>query len=239
MRVFATSDDATLPRSRAINSALARARARLTMRAAQFTARKNFAAEAARGASDSLATAQKRANQCNQFAPRPARTTRSATARELATSPRIEIPVCVCDCTDSARRFFRAPKSGEADAQSADLLLQQIVDGLRVRLAARCLHRPGRRTSRSLSGSSCASATLSGFLATMSSTRPSIAETSVTCCKPRCSTSRARIAALVPDDLENVLGDLAGNGALRHQVEDGAELRVESPATANDPYLPC
>ena len=36
---------------------------------------------------------------------------------------------------------------------------------------------------------------------------------------------RARVAALAPDDLEQVLGDLAGDRAFRDQVEDRAKLR--------------
>jgi hypothetical protein len=39
---------------------------------------------------------------------------------------------------------------------------------------------------------------------------------------------RARIAALAPDDLEQVLGDLAGDRALADQVDDRAELRGDT-----------
>ena len=36
---------------------------------------------------------------------------------------------------------------------------------------------------------------------------------------------RARVAALAPDDLEQILGDLAGDRALADQIDDRAELR--------------
>ena len=41
---------------------------------------------------------------------------------------------------------------------------------------------------------------------------------------------RARIAALMPDDLKHILGDLAGDRAFGDQVENGAELFRRSPA---------
>ena len=42
---------------------------------------------------------------------------------------------------------------------------------------------------------------------------------------PRASTIAVRIAALAPDDLEQVLGNLAGNRSRRDQIENGAKLR--------------
>ena len=65
---------------------------------------------------------------------------------------------------------------------------------------------------------------LSGLAAITSSTAFSMAPVSVTCFMPRLSTNGARVAALVPDDLEQVLGDLAGDGAFLDQVDDRAEL---------------
>ena len=59
----------------------------------------------------------------------------------------------------------------------------------------------------------------------ISSTAFSIAPRSVTCFMPALLDDRARIAAFAPDDLEQVLGDLAGDRAVGDQVEDGAELR--------------
>ena len=50
---------------------------------------------------------------------------------------------------------------------------------------------------------------------------------------------RAGIAALLPDDLEQVLGDLAGDGALADQVDDGAELRRRHRRAPKCPGLPC
>ena len=50
---------------------------------------------------------------------------------------------------------------------------------------------------------------------------------------------RARVAAFLPDDLEQVLGDLAGDGALADQIEDGAELRRRHRRGRRSPGLPC
>ena len=50
---------------------------------------------------------------------------------------------------------------------------------------------------------------------------------------------RARVAAFLPDDLEQVLGDLAGDGALADQVDDGAELRGRHRRAVNRRALPC
>ena len=69
----------------------------------------------------------------------------------------------------------------------------------------------------------------------MSSTTFSIAPRSVTCFMPRASTSARGIAALGPDDLEQVLGDLAGDGALADQVDDGAKLLGRDRRARNIP----
>ena len=64
-----------------------------------------------------------------------------------------------------------------------------------------------------------------GFLATISSTTFSIAPSVGDLLHAALLDDRARIAALAPDDLEQVLGDLARDGAFLDQIEHGAELR--------------
>jgi hypothetical protein len=103
----------------------------------------------------------------------------------------------------------------------AEFGFHQRLHGLRVGLAAGCLHHLADEPAGEL-GLALACSTLSG-LAAMTSSTASMAPVSVTCFMPRSSTIR-RVAALVPDDLEQVLGDLAGNGALLDQVDDAAEL---------------
>ena len=58
----------------------------------------------------------------------------------------------------------------------------------------------------------------------ISSTAFSMAPVSVTCFMPRLSTICARIAAFGPDDLEQVLGDLAGDHALADQLDDARRV---------------
>ena len=50
---------------------------------------------------------------------------------------------------------------------------------------------------------------------------------------------RARVAAFAPDDLEQVLGDLARDRAFLDQVEHGAELRGADRRCRQCPCLPC
>jgi hypothetical protein len=72
-----------------------------------------------------------------------------------------------------------------------------------------------------------------------SSTAASMAPVSVTCFMPLLR-RLGRVAALFPDDLEQVLGDLAGNRAVLDQIDDGAELLGgETGAVFNGLCLPC
>jgi hypothetical protein len=90
--------------------------------------------------------------------------------------------------------------------------LHQRLHGLRIGLAAGGLHdladEPAGKRRLWL-----ACSTLSGLAAMISSTAFSMAPVSVTCFMPRASTISAGVAAFGPDDLEQVLGDLAGDVA--------------------------
>ena len=59
----------------------------------------------------------------------------------------------------------------------------------------------------------------------ISSTAFSMAPVSVTCFMPRCLDDLSRVAALGPHDLEQILGDLAGDGAGGDEIDDAADLR--------------
>jgi hypothetical protein len=86
-------------------------------------------------------------------------------------------------------------------------------------------------------GLALACSTLSGLAAITSSTAASMAPVSVTCFMPRFSTIWPG-RRLLPDDLEQVLGDLAGDGAVLDHVDDGAELLGRNRRVAM-PCLPC
>jgi hypothetical protein len=49
----------------------------------------------------------------------------------------------------------------------------------------------------------------------------------------------SRIAAFGPDDLEQILGDLAGDGVGLDEVDDAAELGGETPGWSPASGLPC
>ena len=111
------------------------------------------------------------------------------------------------------------------------------VDCGRVRLPARCLHHLSheptdhRRLCLGLRD-------LVGVLVMISSTSAPIAERSVTCASPAPRRARAD-RRLAPDDLEDVLGNLAGNRSGRDQVEDRPELRSRYGRCGDVPCPPC
>ena len=107
----------------------------------------------------------------------------------------------------------------------ANLLLEKIVDGLRIGLAAGGLHyltdEPADRLRVCL-GVGDLVRVLSDDVVDDLLDRREVGHL------PQAALfgdDRAGIAALSPDDLEDVLGDFAGNGAVADQVENGAELR--------------
>ena len=124
-------------------------------------------------------------------------------------------------------------------SQIPSLRLQQIVDGLRVGLAAGRLHhladepadhrglRLGLRRLVGIGGDD--------LVDDAARSRP----TSVTCFRPRASTIATRIAAFGPHDLEQILGDLARDGARRAiRSRMRAELRGRDGRGGDAPCLP-
>src|SRR5690606_13449906 len=105
----------------------------------------------------------------------------------------------------------------------AEPRLDQVVDGLRVGLAARRLHHLADEPARQRR-------LLAGLRGLVRIGGDDLVHRFLDSAgvghllQPARLDERARIAALVPDDLEQILGDLAGDRAFLDQVDDRAEL---------------